>query len=269
MTTATPSARARSSTAPTPRARHVEVIRARTVSPHMRRVTLGGTGIAEFAPQGADQWFRLFLPQSGQDEPVLPVTEKWWPEVLAMPEGTRPTVRNYTVRAARPAEIDVDFVLHDHEGPATRWARHASPGDRVGIMDQGVTYDWPTSAPWQLVVADEAALPAAAGILASLETDTVAHALIEVPHPDDAQDVGPLGAATTVRWLLRAEGAKPGAAILEALRDAQLPAGEPYAFLAGESGMIKRVRRHLVHDRGVSTSAIRFVGYWRRGVSYR
>lgn len=269
MTTATQAVRSRAGTPVLRRAREVEVLRARTVTPHMRRITLGGAGLADFVPQGADQWFRLFLPPEGHDEPVLPVTEKWWPEVLAMPDATRPTVRNYTVRAARPGEIDVDVVVHGDEGPASRWARLATPGDRVGIMDEGVTYDWPTSAPWQLVVADEAALPAAAGILNSLSPDAVAHALIELPHPDDAQDLGALGADTTVRWLPRPEDAKPGAAVLDALRDAELPAGEPYVFLAGESGMVKRVRRHLVHDRGVPTSAIRFIGYWRRGVSFR
>ncbi|MGH3500323.1 MAG: siderophore-interacting protein, partial [Nocardioidaceae bacterium] len=142
MTTATQAVRPRAEVPAFPRAHHVEVVRTRTVSPHMRRITLGG-GLADFAPQGADQWFRLFLPRAGQEEPVLPVTEKWWPEVLAMPEATRPTVRNYTVRAARPGEIDVDVVLHGDEGPASRWARIADAGDRVGIMDQGVTYDWP------------------------------------------------------------------------------------------------------------------------------
>lgn len=269
MTTATQATRPHTEVRVFPRARHVEVVRARTVSPHMRRVTLGGAGLADFAPQGADQWFRLFLPQADQEQPVLPATEKWWPEVLAMPEETRPTVRNYTVRAARPGEIDVDVVLHDVEGPASRWARIAEAGSRVGIMDQGVSYDWPSAAPWQLIVADEAALPAAAGILSALSPGTVARALIELPHPDDAQDLGALGAETAVRWLPRPDDAKPGTAVLETLRDVELPDGEPYVFLAGESGMVKRVRRHLVHDRGVPTSAIRFVGYWRRGVSFR
>ncbi|MGH3504064.1 MAG: siderophore-interacting protein, partial [Nocardioidaceae bacterium] len=106
-------------------------------------------------------------------------------------------------------------------------------------------------------------------ILDSLSPDTVARALIELPHPDDTQDLGTLGAETTVRWLPRQEDVKPGVAVLDTLRDAELPAGEPYVFLAGESGMVKRVRRHLVHDRGVPTPAIRFIGYWRRGVSFR
>ncbi|MGH3094729.1 MAG: siderophore-interacting protein [Streptosporangiales bacterium] len=270
MTTATHAVWPRPGVPDLPRAHHVEVLHARTVTPHMRRITLGGAGLADFVPLGGDQWFRLFLPPVDHAEPVLPVTAKWWPEVMAMPDATRPTVRNYTVRAARPGEIDVDVVMHgDDEGPAARWARLATPGDRVGIMDQGVTYDWPTTAAWQLIVADEAALPAAAGILASIPADTVARALIELPHRDDAQNLGTLGVDTTVRWLPRPDGAKPGAAVLDTLYGADLPAGEPYVFLAGESGMVKRVRRHLVHDRGVPTSTIRFIGYWRRGVSFR
>jgi iron complex transport system ATP-binding protein len=38
-----------------------------------------------------------------------------------------------------------------------------------------------------------------------------------------------------------------------------------YAWLAGEAGVIKTLRRHLVADRGVSRRAVAFMGYWRRG----
>jgi iron complex transport system ATP-binding protein len=38
-----------------------------------------------------------------------------------------------------------------------------------------------------------------------------------------------------------------------------------YAWLAGEAGVIKTLRRHLVADRGVSRKAVAFMGYWRRG----
>lgn len=38
-----------------------------------------------------------------------------------------------------------------------------------------------------------------------------------------------------------------------------------YAWLAGEAGVIKTLRRHLVADRGVNRKAVAFMGYWRRG----
>jgi NADPH-dependent ferric siderophore reductase len=38
-----------------------------------------------------------------------------------------------------------------------------------------------------------------------------------------------------------------------------------YAWLAGEAGMIKTLRRYLVREKGVDRKAVAFMGYWRRG----
>jgi iron complex transport system ATP-binding protein len=40
-----------------------------------------------------------------------------------------------------------------------------------------------------------------------------------------------------------------------------------YAWLAGEAGVIKTLRRHLVTTRGVDRKAVAFMGYWRQGRS--
>lgn len=38
-----------------------------------------------------------------------------------------------------------------------------------------------------------------------------------------------------------------------------------YAWLAGEAGVIRGLRRHLVVERGLDRSAVAFMGYWRLG----
>ncbi|PFG42983.1 NADPH-dependent ferric siderophore reductase [Isoptericola jiangsuensis] len=38
-----------------------------------------------------------------------------------------------------------------------------------------------------------------------------------------------------------------------------------YAWFAGEAGVIKTLRRHLVTHRGVDRKSVAFMGYWRRG----
>ncbi|MBL0888093.1 siderophore-interacting protein [Myceligenerans indicum] len=40
-----------------------------------------------------------------------------------------------------------------------------------------------------------------------------------------------------------------------------------YAWLAGEAGVIKTLRRYLVGERGVDRKAVAFMGYWRKGRS--
>jgi NADPH-dependent ferric siderophore reductase len=38
-----------------------------------------------------------------------------------------------------------------------------------------------------------------------------------------------------------------------------------YAWIAGESGLVTGLRRHLVRDLGVERRSVAFMGYWRRG----
>jgi len=38
-----------------------------------------------------------------------------------------------------------------------------------------------------------------------------------------------------------------------------------YAWLAGEAGVIRTLRRHLVVERGLDRRAVAFMGYWRLG----
>lgn len=254
-----------------------EVVRTKQVSPHMVRVTLGGLG--RFTPVGHDQWFRLFLPRPGQDALRLPTRTSewgWYLQYLATPRAQRPWVRSYTVRAARPDlhEIDVDFVLHadddGHTGPASAFAMTARAGDRVGILDQGTGYNPRHEHDWTLLVGDETALPAVAGVCESLPDDARGLAIVEVPTADDRQEFR-VPAGVELRWVARDElpGAGghdvPGRAALAVLRDVDLPEGVAYALAAGESGLATGVRRHLVNERGVPKAHVDFVGYWRHG----
>jgi NADPH-dependent ferric siderophore reductase len=38
-----------------------------------------------------------------------------------------------------------------------------------------------------------------------------------------------------------------------------------YAWLAGEAGVIKTLRRYLVSEKGVDRKSVAFMGYWRHG----
>lgn len=244
----------------------VEVVRVRPRRPSLVRVTVAGEALHGFRAEGADQWLRIFLPPEGQAEPVFPTTAQWWPETCAIPESIRPIVRNYTVRRARPGdgELDIDIVLHGDTGPGTRWARQASVGDRIGVLDQSTTYAAPPDAPWRLLIGDESALPAIGSILDGLPAGTPAVAFVEVPRP---QDIQPLDSAAdvTVHWLPRRPHERVGSRILAALPEATLAAGSPYVFLAGEQRLVRNARRHLVGARGYPRAAVCFTSYWRLG----
>lgn len=254
----------------------LEVVGSKRVSPHVVRVTLGGDGMEHFTPMGYDQWFRLFLARPEQEALRLPTRSSalWYVQYLATPRAKRPYVRNYTVRAVRPdlRELDVDFVVHGDEGPASRFAVTARAGDRVGFLDQGVGYNPRVEHDWTLVVADETGLPAVAGICESLPDDARGLAVVEVPDAGDVQEFR-VPAGVELRWVVRGEGSAadgdghglPGRRALETVVAAELPQGPVYAYAVGEASLATGVRRHLVTERGVPKTHVDFVGYWRHG----
>lgn len=205
--------------------------------------------------------------------------------------------------------VVVDVVLHPGEcGPGSRWAASARAGDRVmllgprkGYVFGGIEFE-PAGASRILIAGDETALPAVAGILAGLPLDAAGTAYVEVPEDADRQElVGPPG--MRVVWLPRngvPHGERLCRAVLtlfdladrcaEPLPDdvdpdlwetpAYSSSGEPvgseplgrpdlYAWVAGESRVVAKLRRHLVRDAGLDRRQVAFMGYWRRGVAMR
>ncbi|WP_415951195.1 siderophore-interacting protein [Streptomyces sp. KLOTTS4A1] len=244
------------------------------ISPGFVRVTLGGEALRGFEPMGYDQWFRLFLPvEKGLRLPKR-TGGLWFAEYMLMSKDTRPIGRNYTVRAHRAEgihsegpEIDVDFALHENGGgelgPASAWARDGSPEDEVAILDEGITFRPPPTARTHLLVGDETALPAVAGIIASTAGGEVpVRAYVEVPHEDDVQALE-VPASTEIHWVVRKEGAEAGESVLAEVKAARLPEGPAYAWVAGGRRLATGTRRHLVGERGWSKDSVTFTGYWR------
>jgi NADPH-dependent ferric siderophore reductase len=248
----------------------VHVVRVERLGPTMTRITFGGDGLAALVCGGRDQRIKLFLPRPHQETPIAPDGEDWYARWCAMDPDERAVMRTYTVCGQRrdPQEFDVEFAAHGDGGPASRWAASARPGDRVAVLgptaadNAGVDFRPPDGTGWVLLAADETALPAVSGILAALPAGRPVRAWIEVPHAQDIRRL-PTAAEAEVTWLIRGQGPP----VLDAVRGAPLPSGVPYAWIAGESGTVRALRRHLVGERGFDRRAITFTGYWRRGAS--
>ncbi|MFH0245670.1 siderophore-interacting protein [Streptomyces sp. HK10] len=254
------------------------VVRSLRLGPSLVRITFGGERLRRFAGGGRDQSFSLFLPQPGQSEPLVPVEmgDGWFAAWRAMDPAVRAVMRSYTVSAQRPeaGEVDVDFVLHGDTGPATRWARRARPGDRVRMLgpvtaeNKSVGFRPPPGTDRVLLAADETALPAVAGILSWLPAGVRARVWVEVPRAGDVRPL-PTAADAEVTWLAREDSRRHGA-VVDAVREAVLPEeawGGAYAWLAGEAGAVRALRRHLVSERGFARGRVAFSGYWRLGAS--
>lgn len=282
----------------------VTVSAVRRLSPSFTRVTFTGADLDRFADNGYDQRIKLALPLPGQDRATLPDGADWYATWRALPEHLRNPIRTYTVRAVRPhlAEVDVDLVLHGDSGPATRWARRAGIGDEIALVGPDAGFDGnhggvefrPPAGGTLLLAGDETAVPAISNICERLPLDARGTVVLEVP---DAADVLPLLAppGVEVHWLARGAdgyGSRLVPAVVEAAGKLLAPgastAAQPvpdvdvdteilwevpeqvasaplYAWLAGEAGVIRHLRRHLVAERGLDRRAVAFMGYWRLG----
>jgi len=240
-----------------------EVIRSERISPSFVRVTIGGDDLARFHYRGFDQWFRLAVPTGdGARFDNLPAKYDLggYLRYTTLPKTTRPAIRNYTVRDFRAAtrELDIDFVVHGDEGIAAPWARTVNPGAGVAFIDQGVGWKSVVGDEY-LLATDETGLPAVAGILRDLPRDATGHAVIEIPHPADAQPVdAPDGFA--VHWVTRA-GGRPGELALDTVRALSL-SPDASVFAVGEAQLATGVRRWAIHQ-GVPKRNVVFCGYWR------
>ncbi|MEW2636085.1 siderophore-interacting protein [Streptomyces sp. NPDC048389] len=262
--------------------RYIRVTAVRRLTPHMIRVSFGAPDLADLGVDGPDRQVKLYFPRSGREAPRLPDpgtgngdVMRWYAAYSAIPENERPWMRSYTVRAHRPHEaaIDIDFVLHDDAGPATRWAASAAPGDTLGMFGPSA-YFAPrrphADADWMLLAGDESALPAIGTLLEALPAGSRAVAYVEVPERADEQSFD-TPAEVTVHWLHRHRRSAPpavhGELLIDAVRGAAFPDGPVRAWLAGEAGAVRAMRRHLVQERGLAKPAVEFSGYWRARLS--
>ncbi|HEY0606228.1 MAG TPA: siderophore-interacting protein [Herpetosiphonaceae bacterium] len=256
MTTDTTSS-SQSTDAPPPRRRvmrRVQVTRVEQLSPRMVRVTFTGDDLSAFAWNGPAAHIKLIFPEDGQAEPVMP-----------QPDGPRPArMRTYTPRRFDPAipELDVEFVLHG-EGPASSWAAQAQVGQVLILSGPGPNYQIEPDADWLLLAGDDAALPAIATILDALPAGARVRAVLEVA---DAHEERPLATAAQldVTWLHR-NGTQADTALEAALRSLSLPEGNGRIYVGCEAAAMRRIRKHLLAERGLDPATIVTRGYWKQG----
>jgi NADPH-dependent ferric siderophore reductase len=220
----------------------LRVARNELLTPAMQHVVLSAPELASFAYQ------------PGQD-------------IMLMVEvnGDRPVRRRYTIRAVDAAQCQLTLGVVRHEdGPGERWVRVARPGDEIeGIGPRGKIFPSPGAA-WHLFAGDFSALPAFFAMAGSLPAGTPATIILEVPGPEDQQDLA-TGADTQVLWLHR-QGRPAGeeSALVDALTSVPLPPGAGHAYLAGEARLVLALREVLA-ARGMPDSQVSPKAYWGLG----
>ncbi|MDX2484525.1 MAG: siderophore-interacting protein [Pseudodonghicola sp.] len=244
-----------------PGARLVSVAASRRITPNMIRLTLTGPDLADVRNGCEGANCKILLPEAGQ-------TREGFAHQIK--QGPRPVTRTYTVRHWRPEvlELDVDFVDHGTEGPASAFANRAVPGDFCGFAGPGPVKLAGLTADWYLVAADMSALPVAAATLEAMPRDARGVAIFEVTDPADRQQIdAPEGIVQ--HWLPHPDPHRPSQAqetLIRALDWPKDPDVRVQTCIAGESAVIKSLRAYLHQDRGLPRKDTYISGYWKIGL---
>lgn len=244
------------------RMRLLEVIAVTDITPLMRRFRLKGD-MAGFASLGHADHIKAFFFPEGVEPFIAPIGPNGaqWP-------GARPEMRDYTPRYwdVDAGWIELDFVLHG-DGPASTWAAQSVIGSKLVIGGPRGSLVIPAAYDWYLLAGDETALPALGRRIEELPAGAKVVAFVEVA--DAAEEQRFDSAADVSITYLHRDGRPAGSTslILDAVKAATLPAGDAYAYIAGESTMSKAVRAHLTDERGFNPGYVKAAGYWLLGVA--
>lgn len=237
--------------------RTAQVLRVKTVTPSMLRITLGGPGLAGFHSYQADDHVKIVfpLPDGTRNDPVANDEQSLdWPRPL-------PPTRKYTVRRwdAAALELDLDVVLHAG-GLASDWAGTVVPGDDVVVAGPPGAKAFAHTYDHYVLAVDTTALPAVARWLEKSPAGVSADVLVDVDHAHERDYPLAPRDGVRVQWLDRSGGSR----LAEAVRLLDLASrGRAFLFAAGEAGDVKPLRawaREHVADALVT-------GYWKRGVA--
>jgi NADPH-dependent ferric siderophore reductase len=205
------------------------VTRREQLSPHLVRLTLAG--LEGFTSTGVpDEWVGLVVPGQFQS-------------------------RYYTVRSFDGDRLLLDVVLHD-VGLVTEWVSRGCVGDQVTITQPRGSFSLPAGPKWLLLVGDLTAMPAMARIV---ETHPGLAPRVWAEVPDDLSGYLPAGADVT--WLDPPRDG--GSRLAEVVERLDWPDGDGYFWMAGESAQMRAIRKFLMRQRRLPSSAYDVMGYWR------
>jgi NADPH-dependent ferric siderophore reductase len=241
--------------------RRASVAAVRHVVPSIVRITLEGPELDGFVSPGPADHVKVFFPDPETGALLLPDVR---PEGLSRPAEAGTIIsRDYTPMPGADGTLDLDFVLHGDEGPASAWATRAAVGDVLGIGGPRGSRLAPADIGRLLIVADETALPATRRWRDAVPASIDVTALLSVAD-DEVTDYFEGDGRIDAEWLVRGMDDLEGA-----LRSLGPIDDDTFVFLAGEATALVPLRRYLRHELGLPREQVSASGYWKRGIVNR
>lgn len=241
-----------------PGPRLLSVGRVSYLTPNMIRVTFSGPELDGF-PTGRDGGnCKIMLPEQGESRESF---------AAKLQSGSPLARRTFTVRRYRAdtQELDIDFVAHGDNGPASSWATHAKPGDFLGFMGPSEPKVTRFDADWYLLAADPSAIPVVAATLEAMPRSAKGVAIFEITSDDDRQDID-MPDGIEAHWLVHSNPQTPSRQQEDVIRSLNWPEGRVQTCIAGESGVIKGLRDYLRREKKLPREDMYISGYWKIGM---
>ncbi|MEO6794007.1 MAG: ABC transporter ATP-binding protein/permease [Mycobacterium sp.] len=218
-----------------------------SIAPHFVRVRMVSPTLFDDAVVEPTAWLRF-----------------WFPD----PDGSSTEhQRAYTISEADPTtgRLAVDILVHEPTGPASRWARTATPGTTISAMSLmgSSRFETPAETDEQpagyLLVGDAAAITGMNGIIDTIAPEIPIELYLEQHNDHDALIPLATHPRLRVHWVPRRDATSLAAAI-EARNWSNW-----YAWLTPESASLKHVRARLRDEFGFPKSEVHAQAYWTAG----
>ena len=233
--------------------RELKVKQKNYLSPNMLRIQLAGNDLSDFPLGSEGGYVKLLFPS------VSPAGE----------DGeSKPRMRSYTVRHfdSVAMTLDLGFVVHGDEGPASAWAISCELGDDINILGPGLVKLPDMSSDWYFLVGDMTALPALSVIAERLPQEARGYFVVELISVEDKPELDlPQG----VEMLCVINPDQENVNTLLADRVLSLPwlSGNPFVWSATEMNSMRPLRDYFLKEKSVSKEQIYISSYWKIGAS--
>jgi NADPH-dependent ferric siderophore reductase len=244
---------------------HGRVETVERATPTLVRVVLNGDGLAGYEPVAfTDGYVNVAIPPAGAPYAAPFALD----DLRSLPREQRPFRRRITVRRwdAAARRLTLDFVTHGDAGAAGPWAAGAREGDALVFTGPAGAYAPDPAADWHLMAGDESALPAIAASLEAVPPGVPVVVRVVCDGPEHELALTTPG-RLDLTWLHRTGGPGDAGLLADTVAALEFPAGRVHAFVHGEAGETRAVRRHLLADRRIDPAQLSCSPYWRRGMT--
>ncbi len=243
-----------------------ELVRKEYITDHYIRVYLYSPEAHLFKNTTIGDNNKIAVPPLGLDEvhfPTLDENRQW----VYPPKEVAPAVRTYTHRGIdlEKNELIIDFVDHGDGGPASKWAREAGPGSKLGIMMRTQTKEMYPEVEWYLFAGDATAIPVLSAMLETHPETAKGVCIIEVHGKEDEQ-ILPTQADIEFRWL---HNATPhiSSEMADTVKSIAIPETTKFGYVAAEFSSVKEIRTYLRKEKNWTAQELNAYSYWKAGVA--